>query len=46
MSGAIAQLAGLVGSRRTELLETIFGIAHHDKGEMEIRRISSILWLI
>ncbi len=32
--GEILGVAGLVGSRRTELLETIFGIAHHDKGEI------------
>ncbi len=33
-NGEILGVAGLVGSRRTELLETIFGIAHHDKGEI------------
>ena len=32
--GEILGVAGLVGSRRRELLETIFGIAHHDKGEI------------
>lgn len=32
--GEILGIAGLVGSRRTELLETIFGIAHHDSGEI------------
>ena len=32
--GEILGVARLVGSRRTELLETIFGIAHHDKGEI------------
>lgn len=32
--GEILGIAGLVGSRRTELLETIFGIAHKEKGEI------------
>lgn len=32
--GEILGVAGLVGSRRTELLETIFGIAHKEKGEI------------
>lgn len=32
--GEILGVAGLVGSRRTELLETIFGIASHSEGEI------------
>ncbi|MEG0338975.1 MAG: ATP-binding cassette domain-containing protein, partial [Oscillospiraceae bacterium] len=32
--GEVLGIAGLVGSRRTELLETIFGIAHHSEGEI------------
>ncbi|MCQ4725495.1 galactose/methyl galactoside ABC transporter ATP-binding protein MglA [Anaerotignum faecicola] len=32
--GEILGVAGLVGSRRTELLETIFGIARHESGEI------------
>ncbi|MDD3569924.1 MAG: galactose/methyl galactoside ABC transporter ATP-binding protein MglA [Lachnospiraceae bacterium] len=32
--GEILGVAGLVGSRRTELLETIFGIAHHESGKI------------
>lgn len=32
--GEILGVAGLVGSRRTELLETIFGISHHESGEV------------
>ncbi len=32
--GEILGVAGLVGSRRTELIETIFGIAHKSSGEI------------
>lgn len=32
--GEILGVAGLVGSKRTELLETIFGIAKHSSGEV------------
>lgn len=32
--GEILGVAGLVGSRRTELLETVFGIAHKASGEI------------
>ncbi|MGL4790319.1 MAG: ATP-binding cassette domain-containing protein, partial [Anaerotignaceae bacterium] len=32
--GEILGVAGLVGSRRTELLETIFGVAHTGSGEI------------
>lgn len=34
--GEILGVAGLVGSRRTELLETIFGIAHKESGEIQL----------
>lgn len=32
--GEVLGIAGLVGSRRTELLENIFGVAHHESGEI------------
>ncbi len=32
--GEILGISGLVGSRRTELLETIFGVAHHKEGKL------------
>lgn len=32
--GEILGIAGLVGSRRTELIETIFGTAHHNEGQI------------
>ena len=32
--GEILGISGLVGSRRTELLETIFGVAHHKEGQL------------
>lgn len=34
--GEVLGVAGLVGSRRTELLETIFGIAHRESGKIEL----------
>lgn len=34
--GEILGVAGLVGSRRTELLETIFGVARKEKGEITL----------
>ncbi len=34
--GEILGISGLVGSRRTELLETIYGIAHKESGEIYI----------
>ena len=34
--GEVLGVAGPVGSRRTELLETIFGIAHRESGKIEL----------
>lgn len=34
--GEVLGVAGLVGSRRTELLETVFGIAHHSEGTLTL----------
>ncbi len=35
--GEVLGVAGLVGSRRTELLETIFGVAHREKGKITLQ---------
>ena len=35
--GEILGIAGLVGSKRTELLEIIFGLAHYSEGEIVLR---------
>ncbi|MDR0671345.1 MAG: ATP-binding cassette domain-containing protein, partial [Oscillospiraceae bacterium] len=34
--GEILGVSGLVGSRRTELVETIFGVAHHSEGRVTV----------
>lgn len=36
-AGEVLGVAGLLASRRTELLENIFGVAHHSTGELFLR---------